>query len=160
MEQPIPLKGTWKKCVIAWDLDFLNYNIFHYNGIRTGGIWLNWNVYDELTAFLGNTQRILMVQIDGKIYHALGLEESIFSKWFYWSSHHGSVEMTLTSIHEDTDSIPGIVQWAKDLVLPWPVVYVADMAWICCCCGCGIGQWLQLWFTPKPGNLHMPWVWP
>ena len=106
LEQPIPLKGTWKKCVIAWDLDFLNYNIFHYNGIRTGGIWLNWNVYDELTAFLGNTQRILMVQIDGKIYHALGLEESILSKWFYWSSHHGSVEMTLTSIHEDTDSIP------------------------------------------------------
>ena len=34
------------------------------------------------------------------------------------SSHCGSVVTNLTSIHEDMSSIPGLVQWVKDLVLP------------------------------------------
>ena len=34
------------------------------------------------------------------------------------SSHHGSAVMKLTSIREDTGSIPGLSQWIKDLVLP------------------------------------------
>ena len=48
-----------------------------------------------------------------------------------------------TSIHKDTGSIPGLIQWVKGVVLLRAVVQVTDAAQIWHCCGCDVGQQLQ-----------------
>ena len=51
-----------------------------------------------------------------------------------WRSFYcGSAVMNPTSIHEDTGSIPGLIQWVKDPVLPQATVYITDEVWIWCC---------------------------
>ena len=40
-----------------------------------------------------------------------------FKKNAFQSSRYSSMEMNLTSIHEDAVSIPSLAQWIKDLAL-------------------------------------------
>ena len=42
--------------------------------------------------------------------------------WVFQSSHYGSVETNLTSIHKVTGVIPSLTQWVKDPALLRAVV--------------------------------------
>ena len=42
----------------------------------------------------------------------------VYFKAMFGSSHHGTLEMNLTGIHEGADSIPGLTQRVEDTVLP------------------------------------------
>ena len=57
-----------------------------------------------------------------------------------------------TSVREDVGSIPGLLQWVKDLVLLQAVVEVTDLVWSWRCSGCGVGWQLHRQFDPQPGN--------
>ena len=69
-------------------------------------------------------------------------------KVYIGSSHCGSAVTTRLVYMRHGLTIPGLTQWVKDLLLPWAVVQVADMASMPCICGCGAGWQLQLWFDP------------
>ena len=47
----------------------------------------------------------------------LYVSERVLKNTTLGHSSRGSVEMNLTSIHEDTGSIPGLAQWVKDPAL-------------------------------------------
>ena len=66
----------------------------------------------------------------------------------------------LNSNHKNAGSIPRLAQCVNNPVLPQAVMQFADESWIWHHCGCGIGQQLQLQFSPQPGNFQMMWVQP
>ena len=48
---------------------------------------------------------------------SLGCKIICCKRLWYRSSHCGSAEVNLTSIHEDAGSIPGLTWWVRDLAL-------------------------------------------
>ena len=64
---------------------------------------------------LGDFYRVLQLRIAE--HTSFSSVHGPFIKTDYRSSHRGSAETNLTSIHEDTGSIPGFAHWVKDLVL-------------------------------------------
>ena len=74
-----------------------------------------------------------------------------------WDCPRGSVETNLTSIYEDTDWIPGLIQWVKGSC-------VAVGGNVGRRCGSDLALlWMWMWrmpaatalIRPLPGNLHM-----
>ena len=59
--------------------------------------------------------------MEGKLDDHLGREQwliLLFKNIEDRSSYCGTVEMNLTSIHEDSGLIPGLAQWVGDTALP------------------------------------------
>ena len=57
------------------------------------------------------------VHIYAPFLHFYFVQKSCLSTLHNWSSHHGSAVTNLSSIHEDTGSIPGLAQWIRGLAL-------------------------------------------
>ena len=68
------------------------------------------------------------------------MEKSRSRNCYFWSSCCGSIETNSTSIHEDVGSIPGLVQWVKDLALLGPAMKA---------CRCSLDLVL-LWLWRRP----------
>ena len=61
----------------------------------------------------------------------------------------------LTSICEDSCSIPGFTHWVKDAALPHDSAWVTDAAWIWRCYDCGVDRQWQLQFDSWSRRVHI-----
>ena len=72
-------------------------------------------MYSQIQKFYFNSPLGAQGEISNNIYYIIvsRIQQNL------GSSCCGLTVTNLTSIYEDTDSIPGLVQWIKDLVLLW-----------------------------------------
>ena len=90
--------------------------------------------------------------------HSCGLDSTLSWRTSTCCEYVAQPERNPTSIYEDAGSIPGLLQWSKDLALQCAGVQFPDVAWILHCYGCSGGQQLKLGLEIQPQAWELPYV--
>ena len=112
------LQRWWVLGISSWNSGYLVWRTWHTVG-RLEGVVKMMGLCNQKTCLDTLHQQLLTrTSLFPSIRAAAAIKKLILT----WSSHCGSVETNLTSIHEDTGSIPDLILWVKDPALPSVVV--------------------------------------